>query len=423
MEFFDDDFLETKFPEFPEMINPYKVLEVSLDSTFNNWKTNYRIKRNHNNKKLCNLAYHMLCNRDDYYIKDNLFKPKKKNHFYYVLIGDLDSLMDLVSNNSSLLRSRDKYGRSLLYLAARNGYDDICRFLLDKGINVNEIQSCGSTALHGASYYGNENVIDLLLAYGADPNIKNNFGHFASEEAYKESIKDIILNSKEDKIYLLSNELIKENLAKNIILIKKDGQVVGKKIMRAQRFLPRNLRTIKHNWLPVWHGTNYKALKSIMELGLKLPGTILKSGEEIKPKKGHIGREVTVDDIDDWANAIFVSQSIFYSADPCYSEVINSNEKEWCIIVEARVKKGGFKAHNSTVKKYSSIAGEPTDVEFRVEKESNIFVVSILFVERAFLKQMKSFEESSIFVNSEEEICLERFYQNGDNSERSCKIF
>ena len=402
--------------EIPEMINPYEVLEVEPDSQFMDWKKNYRIKRNNNNKKLCNLAYHMLCNRDDYYINNNLYKTKKKDHFYYVLIGDLNSLMNLISNGSSLLSSRDKYGRSLLYLAARNGYDDICRFLLDKGINVNETQSCGSTALHGASYYGNENVIDLLLAYGADPNIKNKYGHLAADEAYKELIKETILNSKDDKIYILSNKLINENLAKNIILIKNNGEVVGKKIMRAQRFLPKNLREIKHNWLPVWHGTNYDALKSIMELGLKLPGTILKSGKEIKPKKGHIGRYIEIDEIDDWANAIFVSQSIFYSADPCYSQVINSNGKEWCIIVEARAKNGGYMKHKSTVKKYSSISGEPVDVEFRIEKESDVIVVSILFVDKAFLKQMTSFYESSIFINSEEEINLERFYNESSGN-------
>ena len=405
--------------EIPGMINPYEVLDVALDSSFKDWKKNYRLKRS-NNKKLCNLAYHMLCNRKDYYINDNIFTPKKKDHFYYVLIGDLDSLMNLISNNSSLLRSKDNYGRSLLYLAARNGYDDICRFLLDKGINVNETQSCGSTALHGASYYGNENVIDLLLAYGANINIKNKYGNLATDEAYKESIKDTIINSKDDKIYLLSNELINENLAKNIILIKKDGKVVGKKIMRAQRFLPRNLKVIKHDWLPVWHGTNYDALKSIMELGLKLPGTKLNSGKEIKPKKGHIERYVEVDDIDDWAKAIFVSQSIFYSADPCYSQVINSNGKEWSIIVEARAKKDGYMAHKSTVKQYSSISGEPADVEFRIENESDVFVVSILFVDKAFLKQMNNFDESFIFVNSEEEIYLEKFYNI--NSERSCEI-
>ena len=152
-----------------------------------------------------------------------------------------------------------------------------------------------------------------------------------------------------------------------------------------------------------------------MEIGLKLPGTKLKSGEEIKPKKGHIGRYIEVDNVDDWANAIFVSQSIFYSADPCYAEVIESNGKEWCIIVEARVKNGGYFRHHSTVKAYCSVKGEPEDLEFRIEKEADVFVVSILFADKAFLKNMKYFDESSIFINSQEELYLERFMNNNSN--------
>ena len=51
-----------------------------------------------------------------------------------------------------------------------------------------------------------------------------------------------------------------------------------------------------------------------MELGLKLPGTKLPNGTEIKPLEGHIDRYVEVNDDKDWAKGIFVSQSIFYCA-------------------------------------------------------------------------------------------------------------
>ena len=43
-------------------------------------------------------------------------------------------------------------------------------------MKVNEIQKTGSTPLHGAAYYGQTNVVKLLLSYGAKTNIKNNFG-------------------------------------------------------------------------------------------------------------------------------------------------------------------------------------------------------------------------------------------------------
>ena len=62
---------------------------------------------------------------------------------------------------------KDNLGRSLLYLSARNGYLDICKYLLEKGAKVNETQSTGSTPLHAASYYGNKKIVELLLEYGA----------------------------------------------------------------------------------------------------------------------------------------------------------------------------------------------------------------------------------------------------------------
>ncbi len=56
--------------------------------------------------------------------------------------------------------------RSLLYLSTRNGYFDLTEYLLKKGININEIQKDGSTALHGAAFYGQELVVQLLLEHG-----------------------------------------------------------------------------------------------------------------------------------------------------------------------------------------------------------------------------------------------------------------
>ena len=49
---------------------------------------------------------------------------------------------------------KDKLKRSLLYLSARNGYYDLTEYLLKKGINLNEVQKDGRTALHGAAFYG-----------------------------------------------------------------------------------------------------------------------------------------------------------------------------------------------------------------------------------------------------------------------------
>jgi ankyrin repeat protein len=69
-------------------------------------------------------------------------------------------------------------------------------------MKVNEIQKTGSTPLHGAAYYGQTNVVKLLLSYGAKTNIKNNFGHLPIEEAMTEEIVNLI---KESEKILFSN--------------------------------------------------------------------------------------------------------------------------------------------------------------------------------------------------------------------------
>ena len=54
-----------------------------------------------------------------------------------------------------------------------------------------------------------------------------------------------------------------------------------------------------------------------------------------EPLKGHIALGRTFDNINDWANAIFVSPSIFYASK--YADIIYSDNEEWFIIVEARL--------------------------------------------------------------------------------------
>ena len=71
---------------------------------------------------------------------------------------------------------------------------------------------------------------------------------------------------------------------------------------------------IEKDWVPAWHGTNFTSLESIAEIGLKAAGGKSKKGEIINVCVSHIGRMKTVNKIEDWANAIFVSPSIFYSA-------------------------------------------------------------------------------------------------------------
>lgn len=103
--------------------------------------------------KAC-LAYDIFCNKDKYIKQGDLYKVKNKDYFYYSTIGDLNLLKSQIEHNKNLLYIKDSLNRSLLYLSARNGYFNITEYLIKKGININEVQKDGSTALHGAAFYG-----------------------------------------------------------------------------------------------------------------------------------------------------------------------------------------------------------------------------------------------------------------------------
>lgn len=407
---------------YPESLNPYEVLKVPNDASYSLIKETFRNKvadsKDEIRAKLC-LAYYIFTTKEKFIDKgNNVYSIKKKDVFYYVTVGDLESLKKEIDNNNKLLYTKDSLKRNLLYLAARNGHLEICKYLINKGIPINEAQSSGSTALHGASFYGHTKVSLLLLNYGANPNIKNDFGNLPLDEAKFPEIQKLFQNIKKDPISSLFYELYSKKLCSKLIEIKKDGKILGKKLICTLQELSKDEseRMILNDWVLGWHGTNYSVLGSIVKEGLKAPGEISSLGE-IKPRDNHIARNVSVNEVDDWAKAVFVSPSIFYSSHRVYAKTIVSNENTWCVLVETRVRPSSFTSHKSTVKDYQFKEGEPKNVEYRVQKtrgikqglfgwlfriesprdKINLYVVSVLFVLPEFFEKATKFREGKIF--------------------------
>ena len=226
----------------------------------------------------------------------------------------------------------------------------------------------------------------------------------------------------EDEISCLSNTLIKKKIANRLIFINKSNEIIGKKIIRDEHYFPENYKNNKENWIPAWHGTKFSSLKSIMELGLKLPGSILPNGTEIKPLAGHIKRYVEVNNDKDWAKGIFVSQSIFYSACGVYGDIIKSQDNEWIILIETRVKIGSYKTHESTVINYKLVNGEPKELEFKVENESDVVVIGILFLDKKYIRNINNYKDGSIFVSSNEEIFMNSLKNDNIYEEKKIEI-
>jgi hypothetical protein len=82
---------------------------------------------------------------------------------------------------------------SKFYMACRNNEIDTVISMLPTVTleEINQIEPNGSTALHAAAYYGNQEIVELLLSKGAARMIKNKDNSTPYEEAKTEEIKKL----------------------------------------------------------------------------------------------------------------------------------------------------------------------------------------------------------------------------------------
>jgi ankyrin repeat protein len=76
---------------------------------------------------------------------------------------------------------KDYLGNTALYYAVQNMHIETLRILIEFGASVHARCELGNTALHQAFMIGdkvpkNLNIISCLLAAGANPEMKNNYG-------------------------------------------------------------------------------------------------------------------------------------------------------------------------------------------------------------------------------------------------------
>jgi ankyrin repeat protein len=83
-------------------------------------------------------------------------------------VGDLESAKLLIAAGANV-NDRDAWGVTATVLAAHSGYRELVEFLLAKGADPN-LAGAGFTALHEAIMRRDENMVSALLAHGANPN-------------------------------------------------------------------------------------------------------------------------------------------------------------------------------------------------------------------------------------------------------------
>ncbi|RAP74117.1 ankyrin repeat domain-containing protein [Paenibacillus montanisoli] len=92
--------------------------------------------------------------------------------FIAAAVGDAAKVKELLAADPQLVSARDTSGRSALYYAAKQGYAEVVRSLLDSGADPNQAErdAAGGAALYAAVRGRHTDCVKLLLAHGADPN-------------------------------------------------------------------------------------------------------------------------------------------------------------------------------------------------------------------------------------------------------------
>ena len=404
--------------QVPRFVRPYEVLQIAANAPFHEIKESFRRSANHSSRQkraMASLAYIILASKDQRYKKTDwgTYEITDKNLNDVIVlaaIGATTRLLAQIRKNKGLLTSIDEHKHTLLYLTARSGYYDTTEALLKMGVQVNETQVDDSTALHVAVYYGQRGIVGLLLEYGAHPAMINRWGNTPTNEASSEKIKQDIQWYKDDRISQIVTSLIEKQLVRSVRLVKRRGKLIGKEILRHENTLDvrtrNNLDFITSKWVALWHGTKSSNIESILRYGLLPSGTKLQNGLTIKPPNGHIRLGVKHFGFDDWAKAIFLSPSIAYASNSCYSEHIWSSGENWCILIKALVEPTSYTKHDPTLLRYNPIEGEPEATEYRiqvsegdtimrVESGRHVVVRSIVFISLDFLQKTPNlhFEE------------------------------
>ena len=92
-------------------------------------------------------------------------------------------------------------GWTPLHAAAALGgpFLDVVEYLLDQGADRDRTNDVKDTPLHHAASYGNLKVVQCLLAYGADINVKNLWGQTPFDRAGSGKIKQAIRDAEQQR--------------------------------------------------------------------------------------------------------------------------------------------------------------------------------------------------------------------------------
>ncbi|NGX62620.1 MAG: hypothetical protein KR126chlam6_00018 [Candidatus Anoxychlamydiales bacterium] len=104
-----------------------------------------------------------------------------QNHFQSaVLLNNIEGVKELIKKGADVNKPKDRDGQKPLMIATQNGYTQIMEILIANGANVNAKDNEGVTALMYAVRNGHEDIVLKLIKKGADIDAKDNEGRTAN---------------------------------------------------------------------------------------------------------------------------------------------------------------------------------------------------------------------------------------------------
>jgi len=107
--------------------------------------------------------------------------------------GEDNLIAEYLTENKKLdVNKRDSLGQTSLHWAAHSGYPTTCELLISFGANPNLQDKLGETPLHKCALRGNVECIPVLISHGADVNIRNEKGMRPIDLARVEEVKRLL---------------------------------------------------------------------------------------------------------------------------------------------------------------------------------------------------------------------------------------
>ncbi|EAY04057.1 ankyrin repeat protein, putative [Trichomonas vaginalis G3] len=119
-----------------------------------------------------------------------------QKYFIYSVILNITSFLEYFLSFGLNINEKDEYGKTALHIAAMNNKKETAKVLISLGANVNEKTKNGQTALHIAAMNNKKETAKVLISLGANVNEKTKNGqtalHIAAMNNKKETAKVLI---------------------------------------------------------------------------------------------------------------------------------------------------------------------------------------------------------------------------------------